>query len=169
MTTLFFNFKRIVMSTINIPLSRYISRKMKRLWNLPLLAKKLNLMVSNQQNLGNQLIGLDAVKRKLLLLRKEKDKFDYCVVDLQNVQHCSVKKVYGSIRAGDLQTKGLHHYLQSVSLRLGLKNGAESIDVNFFESKYNTAKQQSFLESAAKKWEQAVLSLLPKTVALTPA
>jgi hypothetical protein len=150
------------MTIINIPLSRYIRRKIKKLWNLPSLAKKLNLTVAKLESLRNQLIGLDSVRRKLLLIRKEKDKLDCCVVDLKDVQHCAIKKVYGSIPAGDLQTKGLNYYLQSVSLQLGLKSSAKAVSVRFYDSRYNTRRQQSFSEAAARKWERLVSDLLPK-------
>jgi len=142
---------------------RYIRRKIKKLRNFPRVAKIFNLSVAKQESLHNQLIALDDAKRKLLLIKKEKSKVDYFVVDLQNVQQVSVKKVYGSIPAGDLQTKELNNYLQSVSLQLRFKSGAEPVAVSFYESRYNTIKQQSFLEAAANKWEQFVSDLLPKS------
>ena len=154
------------MSAIPIPMRRYIRRKIKKLRNFPLVAKIFNLSVAKQESLHNQLIALDDAKRKLLLIKKEKSKVDYFVVDLQNVQQVSVKKVYGSIPAGDLQTKELNNYLQSVSLQLRFKSGAEPVAVSFYESRYNTIKQQSFLEAAANKWEQFVSGLLPKSPAM---
>jgi hypothetical protein len=157
------------MSAIPIPLSRYIRRKIKKLWNFPMAAKIFNLSVAKQESLRNQLIALDAAKRKLLLIKKEKSIVDYRVVDLQNVQQVSVKKVYGNIPAGDLQTKELNYYLQSVSLQLRFKSGAEPVDVNFYESRYHTIKQQSFLEAAANKWKQFVSDLLPTSPVMAQA
>lgn len=153
------------MSVINMPLSRYIRRKLRNLRNFSVIAKIFNLSVTKQETLRNQLIAVDATRRKLLLLRKEKSNVDYCVVDLQNVQQVSVKKVYGRIPAGDLQTKGLNHFLQSISLQLRFKGRAEPVDVSFYESRYNTIKQQSLLETAANTWKQFVSSLLLKPLA----
>lgn len=147
----------------NTAIARYIRRKIRKRWNVSYLAKIFHLSVAKQEHLRNQLIGLDAVKRKLLLVRKQKQEVDYRIVDLQDVQQVSVKKVYGSIPASDLPKKGLDYYLQSVSLHLGFKNGAEPIDVSFYESGRNAKGQQSFLEAAAKKWEGFVADLLPKT------
>jgi len=154
------------MSVINMPLSRYIRRKLRKLRNFSVMAKIFNLSVAKQETLRNQLIAVDATRRKLLLIKKEKSNVDYRVVDLQNVQQVSVKKVYGRIPAGDLQTKGLNHFLQSVSLQLRFKGGAEPVDVNFYESRYNTIKQQSFLEAAANKWEAFVNGLLRRSPAV---
>ena len=148
------------MSAINIPLSRYLGRKIKKFWNLTALAKRFNLSLTKQESLRDQLIGLDSINRKLLLVKKEKDQAVCRVVDLQDLQHCSIKKVYSSIQAGDLQTKGLNHYLQSISLQLGFKTAAEPIAVHFYENGYNTVRQQSLLEAAAKKWEGIVSDLL---------
>ena len=154
------------MSVITIPLSRYIRRKLRKLRNFSLIAKIFNLSVAKQETLRNQLIAVDATRRKLLLIKKEKSNVDYRVVDLQNVQQVSVKKVYGRIPAGDLQTKGLNHYLQSISLQLRFKGGAEPVNVSFYESQYNTIKQQSFLETAANTWKQFVSALLPESPAM---
>ena len=154
------------MSVINMPLSRYIRRKLRKLRNFSVMAKIFNLSVAKQETLRNQLIAVDATRRKLLLIKKEKSNVDYRVVDLQNVQQVSVKKVYGRIPAGDLQTKGLNHFLQSVSLQLRFKGGGEPVDVSFYESRYNTIKQQSFLEAAANKWEAFVNGLLGKSPAV---
>src|SRR5690348_16923683 len=124
------------MSIINMSMSRYIRRKLRRLRNFSAIAKIFNLSVAKQETLGNQLIAVDATRRKLLLIKKEKSNVEYRVVDLQNVQQVSVKKVYGRIPAGDLQTKGLNHYLQSISLQLRFKSGGEPVDVSFYESRH---------------------------------
>ena len=153
------------MPNLNIPLSRLLRRKIRRLWNLPSIARKLNLSVARQQSLRNQFLGLDSKNRKLLLLKKERDKYDYRVIDLADVQDCSVKKEYGSIAAGDLQTKGLNHFLKSISLRLGFKSGAKTVDVHFYESSYHTMRQQTLMEAAAKKWERFVSEHLQKPAA----
>lgn len=154
------------MSVINTPLSRYIRRKLRKLRNFSGIAKIFNVSVAKQETLRNQLIALDATRRKLVLIKKEKSDVDYRVVDLQNLQQVSVKKVYGRIPAGDLQTKGLNYYLQSISLRLRFKGGGKPIDVSFYESRYNTIKQQSFLEAAANTWKQFVSALLPESQAV---
>ena len=154
------------MSVITIPLSRYIRRKLRKLRNFSLIAKIFNISVAKQETLHNQLIAVDATRRKLLLIKKEKSNVDYRVVDLQNVQQVSVKKVYGLIPAGDLPTKGLNHYLQSISLQLRFKGGGEPVDVSFYERRYNTIKQQSFLETAANTWKQFVSALLPESPAM---
>ena len=154
------------MSVINTPLSRYIRRKLRKLRNFSGIAKIFNVSVAKRETLRNQLIALDATRRKLVLIKKEKSDVDYRVVDLQNLQQVSVKKVYGRIPAGDLQTKGLNYYLQSISLRLRFKGGGKPIDVSFYESRYNTIKQQSFLEAAANTWKQFVSALLPEPPAM---
>lgn len=148
----------------NIALARYVRRKVRKRWNVSYLAKLFNMSVAKQERLRNQLIGLDAVKRKLLLIRRRKKEVDYCIVDLQEVEQVSVKKVYSSIPAGDFPTRSLDHYLQSISLQLRLKGGAEPVAVNFYESGNYSTKQKFILEAAAKRWEQFVLDLLPNSL-----
>lgn len=148
-----------------MPLSRLLRRKIRRLWNLPSVAQKLTLSVTRQLSLRNQFLGLDSTNGKLLFMKKDREKFDYRVIDLRDVQECSVKKEYGSIPAGDLPTKGLGHFLKSISLRLGFKSGAKTIDVSFYESSYHTIHQQTVMEAAAKKWERFVSEHLQKPAA----
>lgn len=154
------------MLTITSPLSRYLRRKLGKLRNFSVIAKIFNLSLAKQQILRNQLIAVDATRRKLVLIKKEKNNVDYRVVDLKNVQQVSVKKVYGGIPAGDLQTKGLNHYLQSISLQLRFKGGTQPVDVSFYESRHNTLKQQSMLETTANTWKQFVSDLLPEPPAM---
>src|SRR5690349_14770660 len=157
------------MPIIKIPLSQYIRWKIKKFWNLSAIAKKFDLSVVKQEILHNQLIGLDTVKRKLLLVRKQKDKLDCRIVDLQQVNHCSIKKVYSSISAGEFKTNSINNYLQSISLQIGFKTNAEPVVVNFYESSSDKKKQQSFLEATARKWEQFVSDLLDNVSLNRPA
>ena len=147
------------MPAVITPLSRYISRKIKQLWNLSSLAKNFNLSITKQEHLHNQIIGLDSVKRKLLILKKEGGRVVCCIVHLKDLQSCSIKKIYSSISAGSLRKKKLENYLQSVSLHLFFKSGTQPVTLNFYKRKYNNIGELPFWETAAKKWEHFVSNL----------
>lgn len=151
------------MRTVIIYLSKYISRRVKRLASLPSLLKEINLSVTKQEKLGHQHIGFDKIKHKLFLVKKRGNRLVCWIVNLQDLQWCAVKKVYGAIGAGELKTRNLNHFLQSVSLQLKFRGSAKPVSVTFFESQHNTADELPVLEAAAKRWEH-VLSQLPPNV-----
>ena len=150
------------MHTVLIYLSRFISRKLKKQASLSLLRKELNLAVTKQENLRNQFIGFDRLKRKLLLVRKQGNRLVCCIVNLQDLQWCSVKKVYNAIGAGELKGRSLNHHLQSVSLQLGFKGNTSLVSVPFFESRHHTVNESAVLEAAANRWARFLSQLLPK-------
>lgn len=152
------------MSTIIVPISRYIGNKAKRLWNLGSLAKNLNLSVARQEVLKNKVIGLDSIKRKLLIIKKINDKSECSVIDLKGVQSCSVTKIYSSISAGSLKRKKLEEFLNTVSLCMKFKSGKKPLKLNFYHNKYNNLSELSILEEKAKSWAETVSNLLPDRI-----
>src|SRR5689334_17409469 len=67
------------------------------------LGTTYNLSFSSQEVLGNVIIGLDGINRKLLILEINSVQTDH-VIDLHKVKHCTVKKYYGSIKPGGLKS-----------------------------------------------------------------
>lgn len=140
------------MSTIVIPVLHRINKAFKRLYDLSFLSKHLKLSFSKQEILSNKLIGIDSKKRKLMILKKVNDKPVCCVIDLQHLHSCSVKKTYGSINAGGLKRKRLEEFLNSISLQLGFKEEKETVIINFYEQEFNNLHECSDMEIKAKQW-----------------
>src|SRR5579885_3685024 len=61
-----------------------------------------NLTFSSQEILKNCIVGLDGVKRKVLVLEKlEETDFHSFVIDLNAVKSCSVNRLYGTVSDGE--------------------------------------------------------------------
>jgi len=150
------------MATIIVPIFQYINNKIKRLECLWPLATGLRFSFSKELILLNKIIGLDTRRRKLFILKKSNNRPVCCIVDLRDIQNCSVKKTYGSIVAGGLQRKKLEEYLDTISLHLGFKNRKEQIIINFYETGYNSVTELPGLEITAKHWGRIVSNLLHK-------
>ena len=146
------------MRTIIVPLYGYLNSRIKKLWNITKLAKKRSVHFLNQEEVGVNVMALDALKRRLLYARKTQTT-SCLIIDLNDLQACSLKKEYSSITAGDLKSKKLHHFLKSVFLNLVFKNGTVSLPL------YDAQKQQQGdveqLETQAKKWQNNLSKLLP--------
>ena len=57
---------------------------------------EFNLSISKQEILGKRVIGLDDANNKLLFVEANGNKYDGYLIDLDEIQSCIVKKVYGT-------------------------------------------------------------------------
>lgn len=119
-----------------------------------------NFTFSAQEILQNAIIGLDGVHRKLLVLeRSAGNTFHAVIIDLSEVKSCVVKKVYRTINGGDLNTKKLEHYLQTMTLHFELC-GRPPVAVTFFKHFDNHISEIAELESKAKHWENILSKMI---------
>jgi hypothetical protein len=148
------------MTTIIVPSCGYLNSGIKKLWNIAKLAKKRSLQISNEDEVGDNVIALDVVKRKLLYAKKTPETSSCLIIDLNNLEKCTIKKEYTSINAGELQTKKLHHFLKSILLHLVFKNGSSAVSLPLFDGQKEQQGNVEQLEAHAKKWETLVTKLL---------
>ena len=136
--------------------------KEKLLFYLSKIGSQHRLCFTSQEELLNIVIGLDGLQRKLLTAEENNGRYDWNIIDLDEVENCSVKKVYDSIKAGGLIRKWIVEYLRTVALRFHFKNDKPSFDLIFYENTVNNIYEMSELESKARKW-QAMLSKMTAT------
>ncbi|HVZ95923.1 MAG TPA: hypothetical protein VG847_03550 [Chitinophagaceae bacterium] len=119
-----------------------------------------NLSFSGQELLKDIAIGLDGLRRELLVLTRFKngDYFDF-TIDINNVQSCSVKKIYGFIKAGDLKNNRLEKHLEEIVLHLELYH-AGSTDIPFYNHIDNRPGEAIDLENKARRWESMLNKLM---------
>ncbi|MDB5246839.1 MAG: hypothetical protein JWQ40_1233 [Segetibacter sp.] len=149
------------MTTIVVPFYGYLNSRMKKLWNITKLAKRRSLNIANQDEVGANVIALDVVKRKLLYANKTANTSSCLIIDLNNLERCTIKKEYNSINAGELETKKPHHFLKSIILNLVFKNGPRTLSLSLFDAQKEQQGNIEQLEAQAKKWEALVSKLLP--------
>src|SRR5215831_20582139 len=81
-----------------------------------------NLSFTGREILHNKVIGLDNVRRKLLVVEENINKYNSTLVDLYKVKTCSIKKIYNAINAGDLIKKKVEDFLHKIELHFDFKN-----------------------------------------------
>ena len=121
-----------------------------------------NLSFSSQEMLNDSLLGLDGMKRKILVVKKVNDNYESMVIDLRDVKSCSVKKKYGTIKADDLKNNKLEKYLEEIVLHFDLNN-KPSAEISFYNDVENNVYQTMELEQKARHWE-AILSKMQMPV-----
>ena len=62
------------------------------------LGSKFNMSFSSHEVLGNKIMGLDGINKKLLILEQTNDRSHSYIIDLDEAKAITVKKIYSSIR-----------------------------------------------------------------------
>jgi hypothetical protein len=120
------------------------------------LGTENNLNFSSQEVLNNCILGLDGINRKILVATKEDGFYSSFIIDLNDVKSCTVKKIYGTIRVGDLRNHRLDQYLEKMVLHFEL-NRKPSVEIVFYKNHDNHIFETQELEQKARHWE-AILS-----------
>ena len=124
------------------------------------LGSKFNLSFSNYVTLGNKIIGLDVMKRKLLIAEKINGLFRPYFIELNKVSVITVQKIYNSIKAGDLKKRRIEEFLQSIRLQLEFENGENTIVLPFYERTIDDIHNLKWLESKARNWQMMLSKML---------
>jgi hypothetical protein len=120
------------------------------------LGTENNLNFSGQEVLNNCVLGLDGVNRKILVVTREDGFYTSFMIDLNEVKSCTVKKLYGTIRVGDLKHHKLDQHLEKIVLQFEF-NRKPSVEIVFYNNADNHIYEIQDLEQKARHWE-AILS-----------
>jgi len=148
------------MKTITVPQQEYSNNQVKKIWNYIKQGKSKSLSVSNQDEIGKNVIALDKEKRKLFYANRSPGTYSCLLVDLNNLEKFTIKKEYKSINAGDLIKMKLHQFVKRIVIQLVFKNRPGTISLPVFEATQEQNDNVQQVEVVAKKWETMVTKLL---------
>ena len=111
------------------------------------LGSKFSMSFSSHEVLGNKIMGLDGIKKKLLVLEQTDGQSHSYIIDLDEAKAISVKKIYRSIKAGELKKRRIEEF----------GNGKEDIVLPFYENEIDNIYDLQGLERKIKNW-QLILS-----------
>jgi hypothetical protein len=121
------------------------------------LGSELGLSFSSHLRLGNKLIGLDGIQKKILVCDFKNEQSEYHLIPLDRVKSLSVKKSYSGIKAGELNEKRFEEFIESIYLKFEFSDEDDEITVPFYEKGTNDVTDMAQLESQVKNW-QSILS-----------
>ena len=136
---------------------RNISFDKIRYLQLSELGSKFSLSFSSHEVVGNKIIGLDGINRKLLVLEEADGRSNSYIIDLDEVRAISVKKIYNGIKAGELKKRRIEEFLKTIHLQFEFKNGNKDAAWPFYENEIDNIYDLRKLERKAKNW-QMILS-----------
>ncbi len=144
----------------------YIGKKQKKkaaailLLQLSRSGAENNLSFSSQELLNGSILGLDAMRLKLLILQQgDEDSYERNIIDLEMVKNCSVKKVYKPFHEGNSKGNKIETYLDKIVLHFEFTDNRESSEVNFYRHISNNIYEMQDLEHKARKWELMLLQM----------
>lgn len=119
-----------------------------------------NLSFSSQELLNGSILGLDAIRLKLLVLKQgDEDLCEWNIIDLKMVKDCSVNKIYKHFYGGNSKGKKVENYLDKIVLHVEFRDNRESSEINFYRHVSNNIYEMPELEHKAKKWESLLLQI----------
>jgi hypothetical protein len=90
------------------------------------LGATYNLSFTGQDILHDKIIGLDGLRKKVLVVEENEKKYESKIIDLYEVNSCKVKKIYTDINSSNYKKDSVEDYLNSIALEFVFKNGAKT-------------------------------------------
>ena len=163
----------LIISTIGIPLMLFlINKKKNRIRNETFLklfsqeGSRRGLSFSRQELLRGKIIGLDGIKKMLLV-------FDFANagniigIAMEDVKNCTVQKIYDSVVTGTERNEKIEPHLRSIELKFTFKNNMEPFQVSFYDSSVNGIYEMAELEERAKTWEALLSKMIFKELKIS--
>jgi len=126
------------------------------------LGSRLNVSFSSYEAIGNKIIGMDGIKRKVLVAEKNNGLNLRNIIELSKVIAITVKKIYTSIKAGELKKRKMEDFLQSIHLHFQFEEEKESVVLPFYERKINKVHDLPRLEKKAGNWQRVLSKMISK-------
>ena len=104
------------------------------------LASMLNLSISKWFAFGNKLIGLDQKNKRLLISEGYDNQSPSQLIELEKIKNISLKKSYGSIRAGEIGQRTIGEFLKYIGLQFEHSNNQETTVLSLYEEEKGERK-----------------------------
>lgn len=117
------------------------------------LGSELNLSFSTHVLLGNKIIALDGLKKKVLITDIDDVLGQPCIIELDEVEAISMKKNYSSIKPGELKNRQFEEFLETILLQFKYRNESKNIGLIFYERKKHNFYDLAAREKIARNWQ----------------
>ena len=111
-----------------------------------------NLIFCSQEILQNKIIGVDGIHRKIMVLEKNKKKFNSAIISLDEVENCELittRRIQGTHTLNKVDSE---KNIEAVELQLEFKNSSQPASIIFFDSSVNSMRELDLLKAKARYW-----------------
>lgn len=126
------------------------------------LGSEFNLSFSSHLAIGNKLIALDGIKKKLLVSETGNGMIHTYIIHLDKISAISVKKCYGSIKSGELKKKGIEEFLKRIDLQFEYIDDREQTVLTFYDCEIDDLRDLPILERNAKNWQMILSKMISR-------
>ncbi|MGZ8544012.1 MAG: hypothetical protein ACXWV0_01900 [Flavisolibacter sp.] len=127
------------------------------------LGTRYQLSFSSQLNFPGILVGIDGIRRIMLVVKTGEAIPQWKLVDLVSIRNCTLLRNYEPIPACELRSYSPDRYLQAVHLRILTVNN-EEILLPFYVKHLHNLKDLPRIAKTAQDWHHMILKLLPGPV-----
>lgn len=125
------------------------------------LGSKYDMSFSGQEVLTDCIIGIDGIRRKLLIYKTIENVVTHVdLVDLREVKICELKKHYGTIDCHAFTNKKLKNHPERIALQLQLKHNRGAVEIPFYNQIANPANEHAHMEQKARYWEKLISKMV---------
>lgn len=119
-----------------------------------------NLVFCSQEILQNKVIGIDGIHRKIMILEKIKNNYNYSVISLDEVEHCELVKSCGSLHVANLKKFDIEKKREAIELQFEFKNHTQPASIKFYDSFVNSKREFELLKAKAEYWSTMFSKML---------
>lgn len=120
-----------------------------------------NLSFTYQEILHNVILGLDILRRKVLIVEAYDRMYDFKLIDLFEVGACNLKRIYRYASSGYFEKNTSQENLDGVALQFDFKSETPPVTLAFYRNMVNNVNEMAELECKAKQWEMLISKMLP--------
>ena len=118
-----------------------------------------DLSFSKHEILGNLSLSLDSIRRKLMVSRIGNKFMEILQIPLNVTKLISIKKVYSNIRVGQLRSRKLEDFLETIYLQFEFTDGRNTIHLPVFERSINHIQELPEIEKKVNYWQDLLSEL----------
>lgn len=108
---------------------------------------------SKHEILGNLSLSLDSIRRKLMVSRIGNKFMEILHIPLNVTKLISIKKVYSNIRVGQLRSRKLEEFLETIYLQFEFTDGRNTIHLPVFDRSTNHIRELPEIEKKVNYWQ----------------
>lgn len=149
-------------SIVFIVFTKNEKKKIQRLFlHLSKEGTNYGLVFCSQEMLQNKVIGIDGIHRKIMILERNKHRFNCSIINLDEVQQCELVKNCGSLHKENIKNFNGNN-LNAIELQFEFKNHAEPASIIFYDSLKNSKKELALLKAKAEFWSTMLSKMLTR-------
>ena len=140
-----------------------MNRKTKNtLEELRAIAMRSGLSLTAEEAWRYGAIGIGGIEKKLLYLDKFNDDARQHIINLTDIENCTINVVFRNIDAGDLEYKSVDEFIKTMVLHIEHSDRRQSFDIHFYNSRFDWSTDLPELRSKAYRWKKILSQLQEK-------